>query len=173
METQPHPSHDGSSSSDLVTIHQVLLSPLQVGANLQIRAPPCTEDSYESRNSKQWFIHYLSFSESWYLTRCWFSSQHGLYHQNHSTWILRNLELGHFWDAQCRREICQLESASERLSRELERTLSTQITVPVADTFMKTIDIWILELDYRWYAKTCPGSGINSISRKAVEPMWW
>ena len=64
METQPHPSYDSSSSSDLVTIHQVFLAPLQVGANLQIRAPPCTEGSYESRNSKWWFIHYLSL-QSW------------------------------------------------------------------------------------------------------------
>ena len=61
----------------------------------------------------------------------------------------QRVNLCHFRDAQCPREIYQyqLESASESL----ERTLSTQITVlvVVTDTFMKTIDIWILKL-HQW-----------------------
>ena len=52
-----------------LSIHQVLLllAPLQVGANLQIRALPLHRRQLTRfRNSKRWFIHYLSL-KSWIL----------------------------------------------------------------------------------------------------------
>ena len=75
------------SPATLLSIHQVLLAPLQVGANLQIRAPPLhrrqlTKSRIQSDDS---FTTYLYSPEYWYLTRCCFSSQHELYHQNHTT----------------------------------------------------------------------------------------
>ena len=53
-----------------LSIYQVLLvlAPLQIWANLQIRAPPLHRRQLtQSRNSKRWFIHYLSL-QSWILT---------------------------------------------------------------------------------------------------------
>ena len=44
---------------------------------------------------------------------------------HYATELLRNLNLCHFRDARRAREIYQLVSASESLSRELERTLYT------------------------------------------------
>ena len=138
-----------------LSIHQVLLahspSPIQVGANIQIRTPPLHRRQLtQSWNSKRWFIHYLS-SQSWILILKTLLLQL-------ATWTLppkphhltpENFNLCHFRDAQRPREIYQLESASESLSREIERTLSTQITVLVTDTLMNTIDIWIFEL-HQW-----------------------
>ena len=121
IETQPMTVVAPATS---LSIHQVLLTPHQVGANLQIRVPPLNLRQWtRSLNSKRWFIHYLSL-QSWILILN-FSSQHGLYHQNHNKRLPRNVNLCHFRDAQRPREIYQLESASESLSRELEDFINT------------------------------------------------
>ena len=53
------------------------------------------------------------------------------------------------------------------LIKSLYNATNSAQTTSAADTFMKKIDRWILEL--RHYAKTCPG--VNSKCRKAAELM--
>ena len=88
---RPNPTHPMTVAAlaTSLSIHKVLLVPLQVGANLQIRAPPLkTAVSWLSHGiqSDDSFTTYLYSPESWYLTRCWFSSKHRLY--TDFTWIL-------------------------------------------------------------------------------------